>query len=130
VVDYSVELVELSVYFDPTQLQQVVWNLCQNGLRYSADSKTNPRLELRVGITESSRRVHLDIIDRGPGINSAIAEQIFEPFFTTDKKGTGLGLYIARELCELNKATIKYIPSSKGGSCFRIEFAGKSLDTR
>jgi len=130
VVDYSVEPVELSVYFDPTQLQQVVWNLCQNGLRYSAASKTNPRLELRVGITESSKRVHLDIIDHGSGINSAIAEQIFEPFFTTDKKGTGLGLYIARELCELNKATIKYIPSSKGGCCFRIEFAGKSLDTR
>ena len=127
VVTYDIEPDNLMVYFDPTQLQQVVWNLSQNGLRYCIDCKSNPKLELRAGVTKTTKRVHLDVIDHGPGVEAKVAEQIFEPFFTTDSKGTGLGLYIARELCELNKAQIKYI-AIPDGSCFRIEFAGKSND--
>lgn len=126
VVSYNVNPEALSVYFDPTQLHQVVWNLCQNGLRYSIDYKNNPKIELRAGVLENSKRVFLDIIDHGPGIEPKVAEQIFEPFFTTDAKGTGLGLYIARELCELNKALIKHISAPNSGCCFRIEFAGTS----
>jgi two-component system sensor histidine kinase PilS (NtrC family) len=124
-VSSNIQPDNLTVYFDPTQLQQVVWNLSQNGLRYSIDYEKNPKLELHVGLMENTKRAHLDIIDHGPGIEPKIVEQIFEPFFTTDSKGTGLGLYIARELCELNKAQIKHIPVSDGGCCFRIEFAGK-----
>jgi len=127
-IEYKVEPENVSVYFDPTQLQQVVWNLCQNGLRYSSHYNGNPKLNIRVGINSTSSRIFLDITDHGPGIDPKVVEQIFEPFFTTDSKGTGLGLYIARELCELNKAHIKHVAVPTGGCCFRIEFVGKSFE--
>jgi two-component system sensor histidine kinase PilS (NtrC family) len=69
------------------------------------------------------RLASLDIMDNGKGIPVDTAGQIFEPFFTTETTGTGLGLYLARELCELNKCHLGYIPAEIGGSCFRIHFA-------
>ena len=125
VVAHSVEPETLTIQFDITQLHQIVWNLSNNGLRFSENYPENPRLELRGGFLDNSKRAFLDVIDHGPGIDSKTAQQIFEPFFTTDEKGTGLGLYIARELCELNKAILQYIAVPGGGSCFRIEFSGK-----
>ena len=56
-----------------------------------------------------------------PGVSEEQQQQIFEPFFTTAQKGTGLGLYIARELCESNGAKLRYYDNPGGGSCFRIE---------
>ena len=116
---------DLEIYFDSTQLHQVLWNLCQNGIRYSKDYPEKPKLELIGNIREDSHRAFLDITDHGPGIDPETAQNIFEPFFTTDKKGSGLGLYIARELCETNNAHLSYVPLPMGGSCFRIEFTIK-----
>ena len=113
---------DLKIYFDSTQLHQVLWNLCQNGIRYSREYDGKPKLELIASLQEEGHRAFLDVIDHGPGIDPETAQNIFEPFFTTDKKGSGLGLYIARELCETNKAHLSYIPLPVGGSCFRIEF--------
>ena len=124
VVSVGVMPTDIAIYFDPTQLHQIVWNLSHNGLRFSAEYPENPKLELRSGLLETNHRPYLDVIDHGPGIDPGTAQQIFEPFFTTDSKGSGLGLYIARELCELNKAYIRYLTVPTGGSCFRIEFAG------
>lgn len=124
VIAVNISPADLTVYFDPTQLHQIVWNLGHNGLRFSAQYTGNPKLELRGGLLNSSYRPYLEVRDHGPGINPDTAQQIFEPFFTTDSKGSGLGLYIARELCELNKASIRYLTLPAGGSCFRIEFAG------
>jgi two-component system, NtrC family, sensor histidine kinase PilS len=62
----------------------------------------------------------LDVLDRGPGIPPAVAAQIFTPFYTTSEHGTGLGLYIAQQLCEANQCTLSYQPVPGGGSCFRI----------
>ena len=129
-IAYSVEPSNIVLHFDSTQLHQIVWNLSQNGLRYSADYDENPKLELRSGLLDNNQRAFLDVIDHGPGIDPEIIQQIFEPFFTTDSKGSGLGLYIARELCELNKAIIKYIAVPNGGSCFRIEFSAKSIENQ
>jgi two-component system sensor histidine kinase PilS (NtrC family) len=64
----------------------------------------------------------MEVRDAGPGIPENVAK-LFEPFFTTRSKGTGLGLYLARELCEANRAQLQYLPSPEGGSCFRITFA-------
>ena len=123
-VSYSSDPANITVSFDPTQLHQIIWNLSQNGLRFSENHPTNPKLELHSGISGENRRPFVDVIDHGPGIDPETAQKIFEPFFTTDSKGSGLGLYIARELCELNKAIVRYIAVPTGGSCFRIEFAG------
>ncbi len=113
----------VDVYFDSTQLYQVVWNICHNGLRYTQPSEGAAKLELRVGFTEELYTPYLDLIDFGSGVNSEEIERIFEPFFTKEVEGTGLGLYIARGLCEANQARLNYLPASGGGSCFRITFA-------
>ena len=67
----------------------------------------------------------LEILDDGPGLGAAVLPQLFEPFFTTEASGTGLGLYIARELCEANGAALEYARQAHGGACFRIIFGGK-----
>ncbi|MBI3777049.1 MAG: ATPase [Gammaproteobacteria bacterium] len=111
------------IHVDHSQLQQVLTNLCDNGLRHSGDYAGLPKIELHGGITRESGGPFLDVVDHGPGIPPDIALNIFEPFFTTEATGTGLGLYIARELCEINRARLNYLPIPSGGSCFRINFS-------
>jgi len=111
---------DVRVLFDPDQLNQVVTNLCQNALRHSPPFTGTPLVKFLVG-TDSERRPCLDVIDWGTGIPPAIVDNIFDPFFTTTPKGTGLGLYIAKELCEGNGASIDYYPGDGGvGARFRI----------
>jgi two-component system sensor histidine kinase PilS (NtrC family) len=66
----------------------------------------------------------IDVLDRGPGIPDGALVQLFRPFFTTSEHGTGLGLYIARELCRANEATLEYVSVPGGGSCFRLTLPG------
>jgi two-component system, NtrC family, sensor histidine kinase PilS len=61
----------------------------------------------------------LSVIDNGPGVPASNQGQLFEPFFTTDSKGTGLGLYLARELCAANRALLEYVHGSAGAH-FRL----------
>jgi len=110
------------IRFDENQLQQIVLNLCQNGLRHG-DQGNLSQLWLQGGISNASHTPYLEVLDNGKGIDPALAEQIFEPFFTTAATGSGLGLYISRELCESNQAHLNYIPDDNRGSCFRITFA-------
>jgi len=110
----------LEVQFDPSHLHQVVWNLCDNALKHAASA---PVL-LRSGRIASSDRPFLEVVDRGSGIDPANAERIFEPFFTGGAGGTGLGLFISRELCQTNGAVLAYeARPGGGGSIFRIVFA-------
>ncbi len=109
----------LMVYFDPEQLYQVLNNLCENGLRYS---QGNPLLKLTIDISTDTGRPYLDVRDQGEGMTEDVKTQIFEPFFTTQSKGTGLGLYIALEICEANQATLHLYSNSNTGCCFRILF--------
>ncbi|MBI5451195.1 MAG: ATPase [Gammaproteobacteria bacterium] len=111
--------VDLMIRFDPSQLHQVVWNLCENGWRHSQGAR-HPTLHLTAGIGNNSYSPYISICDNGPGIPDEIALDIFEPFFTTERNGTGLGLYIARELCESNRAQLGYQPATGGGACFII----------
>jgi two-component system sensor histidine kinase PilS (NtrC family) len=114
---------DAEVYMDPSLLHQVVWNLCQNSASHGEGGTGPVRIRLRGGYTGPARTPHLDIIDNGPGVDPGIADQIFEPFFTTSGSGTGLGLYIAREICESNQAQLQLLPAPDGGSCFRITFS-------
>jgi len=114
---------ELDVRVDPSHLYQLLWNLCENALKYGRRNDNDAPVELRTGRIQTSDRPFLEIIDRGPGISQADAERIFEPFFTGSKGGTGLGLFIARELAQCNRATLIYEPRTGGGSVFRVVFA-------
>ena len=80
-------------------------------------------IELRAGRIASTGRPYLEVADRGDGVDPAQAERIFEPFFTSGKGGTGLGLFISRELCETNGALLVYESRPGGGSIFRVIFA-------
>jgi two-component system sensor histidine kinase PilS (NtrC family) len=124
-IRFSVEPQDLEVHCDPSLLHQVVWNLCQNAARHGSGKETALQIRLVGACLPSSERPCLDIIDNGPGIEPELAEKIFEPFFTTKSSGTGLGLYIAREICESNQSQLDYFPATEGGSCFRITFTGK-----
>jgi two-component system, NtrC family, sensor histidine kinase PilS len=112
----------LEVRFDSSHLHQVVWNLCENAVKYG-EVRGGIHAQITLGRLSPSSRPFLDVADRGQGIEAASADRIFEPFFTGRKGGTGLGLFIARELCQLNRATLLYQPRSGGGSVFRIVFS-------
>lgn len=119
----TVEPNSLVVNFDPHQLHQVLWNLCANACQHGVRPGESPRVELRAGLDPGHGRPFLEVRDAGPGISEDNTVKLFEPFFTTRAKGTGLGLYLARELCEANRAQLQYLPIAEGGCCFRITFA-------
>jgi two-component system sensor histidine kinase PilS (NtrC family) len=116
------ELKPVQVTVDPDQLSQVLTNLLDNAMRYSRKATGRASAELNINLTATGLP-QLDIVDDGPGIDGRDQEKIFEPFFTTETKGNGLGLYIARELCEINQARLNYIRNNQGKSCFRINFS-------
>jgi two-component system sensor histidine kinase PilS (NtrC family) len=113
---------ELEVRFDPGHLHQVIWNLCDNAIKYG-EARDGVSVEIKLGRLNPSNRPYLEVSDRGPGIERHAADRIFEPFFTGRKGGTGLGLFIARELCQLNRAILLYEPRGGDGSIFRVVFS-------
>jgi len=102
-----------SITFDRDHLNQVLWNLFQNAWRHCQKKSNSIHIKITAGINLND--VSLNIIDDGCGIESQQLKQIFEPFFTTATSGTGLGLYIARELCETNQASLEYIQGTGSG---------------
>ncbi len=121
-IGFIEEADDLEVRFDPSHLHQVVWNLCDNAIKYG-DTRGGVSVEIKLGRLNPSNRPYLEVADRGPGIEPHAVDRIFEPFFTGRKGGTGLGLFIARELCQLNRAILLYEPRSGDGSVFRIVFS-------
>ncbi len=112
------EAPQLPVMFDPRHLQQILTALVNNAVRYGHMPGEPPRIALHV---EGDRRAPvISVLDRGPGIPEAVASQLFRPFFTTSENGTGLGLYIAYELCRANESALEYVSVPGGGACFRI----------
>ena len=103
---------------DPRHLHQVLTALVHNALKYGRIAEEPARIRLRVA--SAGRNAVIDVMDRGPGIPDAIASQLFRPFYTTSEHGTGLGLYIARELCRANQAQLDYVSIPAGGACFRL----------
>ncbi|PVV08433.1 MAG: histidine kinase [gamma proteobacterium symbiont of Ctena orbiculata] len=116
----QIEPENTEIVADPEQLRQVVTNLCNNAREHG--KKEGLKLQIIGGIMKEFDHPVVDVIDNGPGIAPKVARQIFEPFFTTRNSGTGLGLYIAKELSDTNHIRLEYIPGPTGGSCFRLHF--------
>jgi two-component system sensor histidine kinase PilS (NtrC family) len=107
------------IAFDRGHLHQVLWNLCRNGLRYG--QRQAGSLHLR--IEQNKGQTVLFIQDDGAGVSLENQIRLFEPFFTTEQEGTGLGLYIAKELCEANNARLEYVSyQAQSGACFSVTF--------
>lgn len=123
-VDISLEATGNAIAkVDPIQLNQVLTNLCDNGLRYSKMQTGKAHITLQAGLNEHAETSYLAVIDDGPGVTEDMLQQIFDPFFTTDERGSGLGLYISKELCEINQASLRYRRTRDGKSCFLIDFS-------
>ncbi|WP_298807174.1 ATP-binding protein [uncultured Psychrobacter sp.] len=105
------------ISFDTHQLEQILINLINNGLRYS--SYSHPHAYVEIDIYCADNDVIIDILDNGDGVSTGNLQLLFDPFFTTDKAGTGLGLYLSQAFCEANQARLLYIPEHEK-TCFRL----------
>ncbi|HEX7339452.1 MAG TPA: HAMP domain-containing sensor histidine kinase, partial [Rhodanobacteraceae bacterium] len=114
---------EVEAVVDPQHLHQVIWNLVQNALRYGRMPGEAARVMLITRRASDIGPPLIEVVDRGPGIPPKVAARIFEPFYTTHEDGTGLGLYLARQMCGANQGNLEYVPVAGGGSCFRITLA-------
>jgi two-component system sensor histidine kinase PilS (NtrC family) len=110
---------DVQIPFDVGHFHQVLWNLCRNALRYCSKSPGSVMLEMGV----VNDQLMLAVQDDGAGVPAEQQSKLFEPFFTTTADGTGLGLYVAKELCEANGARLEYRDEQKG-ACFQIFFRG------
>jgi two-component system sensor histidine kinase PilS (NtrC family) len=121
-----VEPIHAEVLFDPTHFHQVLWNLCRNAVKYACSDSSQLELMINCSLRAKTKTMILNVIDNGKGIAEEHQQRLFEPFFTTSStQGTGLGLFMARELCLTNNAYLEYIRLPMGGSCFRIIFSHK-----
>ena len=120
-IDHSAQSV--SAPFDSSQLQQVLTNLLENALRHSELQTAAPWAAIKFDYQQDMDLAMLKIYDRGSGVSSENRNKIFEPFFTTENQGTGLGLYIARALCEINFATLSYVYRGPSEHYFQIVFS-------
>lgn len=105
-----------SALVDPGHLDQVLWNLCTNAQLHNDASQI--AIEIRCWPSDRGTAV-IDVMDNGKGISDMDREKLFEPFYSTHHAGTGLGLFIIRELCEINKARIECVACDHGAH-FRI----------
>lgn len=121
-VNFTSESTNISTRVDSSHLAQVMNNIMDNGLRYSELSCGEKTLQLKCGTTPEALP-YIDVIDCGDGIDEDSLQHIFEPFFTTEASGSGLGLYLSKQLCEANHADLSYSNPVDGSSRFRITFA-------
>ena len=110
---------DLLVMFDRGHLNQIAWNLVRNAWQHCQKRDASIRIAARPGYMGDA--VICELGDDGPGVPAEFRAQIFEPFFTTRPGGTGLGLYIARELADANGAALELLPRSPG-AIFRMTF--------
>jgi two-component system sensor histidine kinase PilS (NtrC family) len=93
------------IRFDPLHLREVLVNLLTNATRYASGRAGSIQLFV---IADLKDHLELHVHDDGPGITADVRAHLFEPFYTTSSRGTGLGLYMARELCLNNGALLDY----------------------
>lgn len=111
-------------YIDPNHLLQIVNNLVDNGLRHSKKSDDYNIITIEAGYKTSNQQVFINIIDEGEGISDDYIDAAFEPFYSTKTTGSGLGLYLCKELCQANKAGISYFKKEAAQkSCFQLTLA-------
>jgi two-component system sensor histidine kinase PilS (NtrC family) len=117
VIELSIDAPLARAWIDAEQLQQVVGNLLDNAWEFADKHVTQPAI--KIVLAEQQDEVIIDIIDNGPGLSDTVKQHLFEPFHSERQEGTGLGLYLARELCQANGARLSYLEEVPG-CCFRI----------
>jgi two-component system sensor histidine kinase PilS (NtrC family) len=118
---------ELLIEFDPGNLKRVLVNLLDNGLRHSKLETGTESVRIEVDLDFTTHQCFIDIIDYGSGVPSSELPRLFEPFYTTMEEGSGMGLYLCKELCEINNADLSYRRTDRGESCFRVSLNQRAL---
>lgn len=128
-LDEKLTLVEFDennhVFIDPDHLTQILDNLSLNAFKYGRQKYGLVIFK----VSRDQQSLYLDVIDNGPGVATDKRKHLFEPFFTTSPTETGLGLYISKELAELNHASLSYQPPKTGGGCFRLRLSEANNET-
>ena len=116
---------DMSMYVETevSAFEQVMWNLCSNALNYST-AKDGEAL-VKIMVYEIDDCITIDVVNIGEKIEEKYLDRIFEPFFTTSASGTGLGLYLCKELCNNNNIELRYVRDHQDGTCFRLVFPHK-----
>lgn len=125
-IQFEIEPQDIELKVSSSQLERILTNLIDNGLRYSEKATGEATLAVKAGLksgADGSLQPFIRVIDQGPGLSEEEESHLFEPFHTTESTGTGLGLYISKELCEANQATLDYSVTKTGTSCFSIYFS-------
>ena len=122
-LDTNPEEKETLVLFDRSQLHQAVWKLLENANRHARLDAAIPQVILSMKRLQRTGYCVISVEDNGPGIPETNMERIFDPFFTTHKQGSGLGLYIARQLCDINQAELTVDSVINSYSRFHIRLA-------
>ena len=125
-IDLNMPDETIEILFDTEHLQRIFSNLLDNALRHSRIATGRPSARVDVSWEHLSQRCLIDVIDQGLGITPTEQAKLFEPFYTTVDEGTGLGLYLCKELCEINNATLNYRPTAGDESFFRIAIRQRS----
>jgi len=125
-IEVDITTAGMKVEFDPLHLSQVLGNLCQNGLRYSEKKTGEEKVLIKCGSDSITHSPYIAVTDFGDGVDKELVPNLFEPFYTTETSGTGLGLYLSKELCEANESRISYSQVANGGSCFKVTFLKRS----
>ena len=118
---------ELLIEFDPENLQRIFTNLLDNALRHSKQETGKETARIHIDVDSTLNQYQINMIDNGSGVAFGDRAKLFEPFFTTMSEGSGMGLYLCKELCEINNADLDYRPTGKGESCFRISINQRAL---
>ena len=117
------------VLFDRSQLHQALWKLLENALRHAHLDAAIPQVQLSMEYLPATGYCVITVEDNGPGIPEGNMARIFEPFFTTHKQGSGLGLYIARQLCDVNQSELTVDSILGTRTRFHIRLALARIET-
>jgi len=109
------------VFLDPHYMHSVIYNLLNNSAQALA-GRPGGVITVGTGWLEAEKEVHLTISDNGPGLEPSMMENLFQPFFTTKESGTGLGLYLARQIMEEHGGRILVSSPEGGGASVSLRF--------
>lgn len=118
---------DLLVEFDQENLQRVLGNLLDNALRHSKIATGSEQARIEVALDFSKHQCLIDVVDQGSGVPQQEQSKLFEPFYTTVQEGSGMGLFLCKELCEINDADLYYRKTEQGESCFRVALNQREL---
>lgn len=111
----------IRVHLDSGHLRQILNNLCQNALTFAKQSSQSPQVIIKL-CGGAGQACYLEVINNGPPVLPEEKMRLFEPFFTTTARGTGLGLYLSRELAQANHCHLAHHQQQQH-TCFRLSFS-------